>query len=375
MSKEKFSLKDQLFNPSKVSSLAFEIQAAYPTFKTEDFIATITQELPKLELKERISHIAEGLRNYLPAEYDQAIKVIVSALPKPLDPNLTDNDFGDFIYAPYGYFIAKYGCTKERLLLSFSALSEITMRFSVEDPMRYFINAFPVETLNQLETWSQHSNYHVKRLVSECTRPKLPWSKSISYAVETPVFLLDRLFCDSTRFVTRSVANHVNDISKTHPDLVIILLNRWRDSGKQVEKELRFIERHALRTLLKKGNKKALNYLGFSENPSISISEFSYKYEVNLDSAFHFSFKLKALASSNLMIDFVIHFRANNGDVSRKKVFKLKEVQLSNGESIYLSKKTPMRSDMTTRKLYLGEQKFEIQINGKIVTEAFFNIV
>ena len=157
--------------------------------------------------------------------------------------------FGDFIYASYSEFVAKNGCVEERLQMSLDALYEITQRFSAEDAIRYFINARPQETLKQLLLWTSASHYHVRRLCSEGTRPKLPWSQKVNIPLTAPLEILSNLFYDTTRFVTRSVANHLNDISKSDAGLVIATLTKWRQSGNQRPQEMDYIVRHALRTL------------------------------------------------------------------------------------------------------------------------------
>ena len=158
----------------------------------------------------------ECLKKYLPADYAEAVNILLKALPEPLNENRTDDDFGDFIYAPYSDFVAHYGCIEANLAFSLAALKEMTKRFSAEDAIRYFINAFPKETLKTLYAWTSDSNYHVRRLCSEGTRPKLPWSQKINIPPEDALPILHALFADKTRYVTRSVANHLNDIAKIH---------------------------------------------------------------------------------------------------------------------------------------------------------------
>ena len=106
---KKFSLKDDLFNDNKVSKIALEIQNVYPAFNTEAFKKDVLIDFPKLELKERIYHIRTMLKNYLPDDYVDAVKILLTALPSELDPNKNDDDFGDFIYAPYADYISTYG--------------------------------------------------------------------------------------------------------------------------------------------------------------------------------------------------------------------------------------------------------------------------
>lgn len=259
---ERFSLKDHLFNEVKVRKLAKDIKAVYPAFKEKEFGRSVVAEFPELELMQRIAHISAVLREYLPQDYLEALGVLVTSLPAPCDPSLSDDDFGEFIYAPYGHFVSEYGCEKKYLKESLAAIKEITQRFSCEWAIRNFLNTFPKETLTELKRWTRDSHYHVRRLVSEGTRPNLPWAKKVKLTSVDTLPLLELLYVDNTRYVTRSVANHLNDIAKAGPLLVVETLKRWQESGKQSEAEMKFILKHSLRTLVKQGNKDALALLG-----------------------------------------------------------------------------------------------------------------
>jgi len=357
--KEKFSLKDELFNPQKVEKLANEITKVYPAFKDTNFTKGVLEKFPNLELKERIYHIREMLHLYLPLEYNEAIEIILKALPTELDPSKSDDDFGNFIYAPYGDYVAIYGCSEQHLTLSFFALSEITKRFSMEDAIRSFINSFPKETLAMLYQLSSSSNYHQRRLVTEGLRPKLPWSKKLTIDYTEPLKHLD-----NTRYVTRSVANHLNDIAKIDAPLVIETLKRWKASSTQNPKEMEFILAHSLRTLVKDGNLDALELLGYRSNPNIIVSSLTLvKGEVNIGDALEFEVMIEAKEDVNLMVDYLLYFRNKKGLLSAK-VHKLKRLKMKEGERVTLKKNHPFRANMSTRKFYIGEHKIALQING-----------
>ena len=132
------ALKDILFNRTKVQRVAAEICQVYPRFREAEFVREVVTRFPRLELKARIAWIAECLRTFLPREYDRAVGILVRALPSPNDPTLSDDDFGDFIYAAYGEYVARNGCVPKHLKRSLAALREITQRFSAEDAIRYF---------------------------------------------------------------------------------------------------------------------------------------------------------------------------------------------------------------------------------------------
>src|SRR3989338_1506138 len=228
-----FLLKDMLFNEAKVRMLAAELQAGNPNFPKTAFIKKVVSAFPGQELMERIAGIRDTLFEFLPQDYPQAIEVIVAALPPALDNSKVDDDFGDFLYAPYSYYVAKYGCNKKHLVVSLQALEEITKRFSCEAALRDFINQFPKETLVATKRWAKSSEYHVRRLASEGTRPNLPWAKKIQYDAPSTLPILDILYTDKTRYVTRSVANHLNEKNRTKLKTVFRALKRSDEENKQ----------------------------------------------------------------------------------------------------------------------------------------------
>lgn len=368
-----FSLKDQLFNPEKVEYLATLIRQVHPPFAQQAFRQEVIEVFPELELKERIVHITTCLHTHLPQHYPDALQILLDALPPPLDPSKTDDDFGDFIFAPLSLFVATYGCTAAYLAISLPALKAMTMRFSVEDAIRYFINAFPDETMAFLIDCAAADNYHVRRLVSEGTRPKLPWAQKLLIHYSRPLPVLDALYADPTRYVTRSVANHLNDISKLDPDLVINTLQRWQESQRQREKEMAFITKHALRTLVKQGNPDALQLLGFGDEPDIDITTLvTTTPQVNIGDAFEFSLTLHSNKQQKLLVDYQMEF-ASDGNKRSKKVFKLKQLELDAGEVVTINKKHPMRL-MTTRRLVPGEHRVILLVNGQVCGSLTFDL-
>ena len=371
----KFSLKDHLFNPAKIELIATEIHNVYPNLNKNQFKEDVIALFPKLELKERIYHITTCLKNHLPNNFVTAVEILLESLPKPCDPDLSDNDFGNFIYAPYNHFVASFGCDKENLDFSLNALKELTTRFSAEDAIRYFINAFPQETMDKVNQWASHPHYHVRRLASEGTRAKLPWCQKIIIQPASTIPILENLYFDNTRYVTRSVANHLNDLSKINSKLVIDTLKSWKKEGKQQTKEMDFIIRHSLRTLIKNGDKNALELIGFNENPPIEIISFEITENVKMNTHLTFRLELVGKEASNLLIDYVIFFQNKNGEMNSKKVFKLKQLQLKRNEKAIVSKKHLMREFMSTRTLYSGTHLCQLQVNGQIIHEKEFELI
>ena len=367
---DKVLLKDQLFTPERINSLAQDIKKAYPVFDSRGFTKTVLGKFPELELKARIAWMSETLREYLPEDYDQAIKILLDSLPP-----LGGDDFGAFTYAAHSDFVAKYGCNERDLKVSLVALKEMTKHFSAEDAIRYFINAFPEQTFAEILKWSKDSDYRVRRLASEGTRPILPWSPRITTPPEAAIPILDNLLSDDYRFVTRSVANHLNDISRTNPELVLATLGRWRDSGKQNPKEMDYIINQSLRTLIKNGHLATFAFLNVSTDAKVKVSDLHIKTNpIAIGEFLEFAFTLTAEKDEQLIVDYILHFPNKAGIGHNRKVFKLKQVTPAKDQRLTLTKRQPMRQ-MTTRKLYPGKCKLEIQVNAKKLAEAGFDIV
>lgn len=373
---ERFSLKDHLFNRDTISRLAGLLAPVVPGLTTEGFVAEVMAGIGPLELKQRIAHIADILGRYLPESYEQSVHLILAALPPPLDPGLSDDDFGDFIFAPFGEIIVARGLEPESFDVSLGVIKDLTQRFSMEGPIRPFLDTYPERTLAVLRDWARDDNYHVRRLVSEGTRPLLPWAPRIKLRTADTVPLLDILHADPTRYVTRSVANHLNDISKSEPGLVVDTLRRWRSASLQDERELEWMCRHALRTLIKRGDTAALELLGFSSNPSVVVGPVNVvpSGPVRIGDSLRFEFEIVAHGEEKLVVDYIIDFIKKEG-ATRPKVFKLKSFEMTQGETRVLSKSHRMPLNATTFTLYPGTHRLTVQVNGRAATTTEFELL
>ena len=370
---ERFSLKDHLFNKDKVAYLAGLFADADRSFDADGFQAAVMSRMLDLELKDRIFWIAEVLGDHLPRDFMQAVAVIENALPPPLDPTLSDDDFGDFIFAPLGEYVAAHGIEDHRDR-ALDALERITQRFSMEWPIRPFLNRWPEETLGRMRAWAGHDNYHVRRLVSEGSRPKLPWGTAVKINYREGLALLDLLYADPTRFVTRSVANHLNDVTKKDPALVLDTLARWKVEGRQTPKELEWMTRHALRTLVKQGDPAAMEHLGYPANPPVEVETLTIAPgTVAIGGTAEITIVLRAGADTRVIVDYAMHFRKANGSTA-PKVFKVADRALAAGETVTLAKRHRFKGDATTFKLYPGAQSVEVQVNGKRLARAAFEL-
>lgn len=368
-----FSLADQLFNRGTVKQLSGSLAEVWGEFDSAKFNRSVLRRFPRLELKERIDCMVDALGVQLPNDYDQALKMLEAALPEPLDPDKTDDDFGEFIWVVPGEYVARHGCTDNRCERSLDFLGEATMRFSAESAIRPFLKLYPRQTLSVMQNWTRHWNYHVRRLVSEGTRPYLPWAQRVKLPPEDILQLLTQLHNDRTRYVTRSVANNLNDISRDHPDLVMKTLLEWRVLGRQSKRELAWMTRHALRSLLKNGHPGAYELLGYTANPAFTLTDIKVTPEVKVGEAMKWRATLKSKAPQTLKIDLRIHYLKGYGYYG-KRSYTVCEKELQRGEWLELEKSITLKP-MTTRTLYPGTQYIELVVNGIARSKRPFELI
>ena len=274
---------------------------------------------------------------------------------------------------PQCRFVSKYGL--DYFELSMNALYEMTKRFSAEGDIRYFIDRYPEKTLSLLSQWAEDPNCHVRRLVSEGTRPRLPLAGRIKQFQQNPkpvLKLLEKLKFDPVRYVQRSVANNVNDISKDNPDLVLDILAEWKRSN---HPGVQWIIKHALRSLLKSANRDAFELLGYSPHVNVNLLSFNLENKlVHLGDYLKFTFELLSedIEEKKLMIDYAIYFMKASGKKA-EKVFKLSQKTIDSGQKIKISKKHSLKP-ISTRKYYPGKHKIELIINGRKYAESEFTL-
>ncbi|MEO1106506.1 MAG: hypothetical protein AAFX90_01150 [Pseudomonadota bacterium] len=365
-----YSLKDQLFNDEKTRYLAGLFAQADPSFDPDAFHGQVMSRLTELELKERMTWIADCLQSALPGTLPEVAPVILRALPPPLDPTKTDDDFGDFIFAPLGEWVVAIGLDAPEDALDL--FEELTQRFSMEWAIRPFLNRWPDLVLNRMQDWCAHDSYHVRRLVSEGTRPRLPWGQAIGLELNDPMPLLDRLHGDKTRYVTRSVANHLNDISKKQPDLVLAQLKAWQGAGRQNADELDWMIGHTLRGLVKAGHPGAMAMLGYDPDAELAIG-IELLAEARIGEALEFLVDMKGQGAQPVLVDYIIHFQRPGGKTSAK-VHKLKQAALKDG-ALRLEKRHKLKANASTFQLVPGAHRLEIQVNGKVRAGVDFNLL
>lgn len=366
MPEENLLLKDSLFNSDTVSMLANALSQAYPKLNEQDFINSALSAFPNLELKERMSHLTLLIEKSIDADFEETLNILERSL------KFASQD-EHFVFGAYQEYIMIRGCTEEHLERSLEYMGKFTSYFSAEFAIRPFINNFPEKTYEQFKLWSLSDDHHQRRLASEGLRPKLPWAPKIEFDYSMAVPVLDNLYYDSERYVTRSVANHMNDISKIDPDLAVKTLEKWKADGKQDKKEMTYVINHSLRTLIKKGHPGTLDFLGYPTNPNISIeNKMIENPSIQLNDTLIFNFDIVAHEDLSLIVDYNVNYPMAKGKRS-DKVFKIKKLNMKAGESISISKKHLFKS-MTTKKLYTGTYDLSIRINGMNIDVGSFDL-
>ncbi|MEZ5059513.1 MAG: DNA alkylation repair protein [Saprospiraceae bacterium] len=323
---------------------------------------------------ERANRITDAFEKFLPPSFEVTTNILIKNVEETLKVG-RGTGVDSFLIFPHAQYVARNGL--ENFDLSMKALNTFTKKFTSEFAIRPFIKKYPEKTLAVLAEWTKDSNEHVRRLVSEGTRPLLPWAIKLNEFAENPepcFQLLELLKNDKAKYVQKSIANHLNDHSKKHPEKVVEILSRWQKEVKT--RDMEWIIKHALRTLIKEGHPDALDLLGFGIPKGIELRNFKVEpAKVIFGEGVNFSFDIVSNAKSvaNLVIDFKLYFKKSNGTLA-PKVFKLTTSKLDPGASLTIQKFHPIRP-ITTRKYYPGEQQLSIQINGKEFEKLSFELV
>ncbi|EAA0006097.1 hypothetical protein EPL78_12290 [Clostridioides difficile] len=344
-------LLKNMYNRESLYEVAVAIQSVYNSFKVDEFIkSTMDETWNNLELKARCRKISMSLGMYLPEDYKEALSI--------LEKSVTGFYFAFF----FPDFVEVYGQDDINWDLSISALERNTEYWSSEFAVRAFIIKDEERMMAQMRKWSKHKSEHVRRLASEGCRPQLPWGQAISKFKKdpTPVLpILEQLKTDTSTYVQKSVANNLNDISKTHPDLVISIAKDWYGKNKSTN----WIVKHGCRTLLKKGNRDVLALFGYDDTTSINIQDFTLETtSISIGEDLTFSFNILAKKATKTRLEYGIDYIKSNGKKSRK-IFKISEVSLKENEKKSYMKKHSF-ADVSVRKHYPGIYSIAIIING-----------
>jgi len=367
-----------LIGPDLIQAIAEHLGRVHPAFPREKFVRAATDGLEALELKARVVHVADVLAVTLPSSFSQAAGV----LEQSLSPARSDDDLSKLVPCDAGLagwavwpmtdYVARYGIKHPKRALR--CLHALTQRNTAEYAIRPFLIEHQELTMAMLRGWVDDPSPHVRRLVSEGTRPRLPWGVQLKHLIADPspsFDFLQKLQDDDSEYVRRSVANHLNDIAKDHPSYVGDWLERYLPSASAAR---RAMLRHASRTLIKSGDSRVLKAWGLANalrgdvTFSISPEQVDQGDSVTLDVGLQSSTK----KAQSLMVDYVVH-HVKKGGMTNAKTWKGWQLTLGPSECRELQKKHSLKV-VTTRRDYSGWHAVDLMINGKVVASAGFEL-
>ena len=354
----------EIFNAERFHHVAEEAAAVYPHFSTAAFLACALPGLDGLTLMQRLRRMTESLHSVLPTDYRKAIGVL-----RTLAPRINHG----FVTLALPDYVGLYG--HDDFDTSMDALKFFTGFGSSEFAVREFIRRDPARTLAVMQAWSLDGSEQVRRLASEGSRPRLPWSFRLDALMADPELaapLLENLKDDTSLYVRKSVANHLNDITKVHPAWVMDRLESWPLDKPHPA----WIARHALRTLIKQGDRRALALIGADHKPEVRLHGFTVNPpKISLGESISLSLRLTSTAHTRqrLVVDYTVHYVKKSG-LRSAKVFKLKTLNLPAAESVLIERRQVIR-DFTTRVHHAGRHEVEIMVNGECLGRDFFELV
>lgn len=357
------------YGPDIPRRIAAMIAQVHPAFPKAAFLRDALAGYEALELMPRGRHIAQALRSHLPQDVPAALDILLASLDAPRGD--ADGSLASFLFMPHTVYVSAYAL--DHFEAAMRAQHVLTQRFTAEFSIRPFIEKYPQRTLAQLRAWAEDPSPHVRRLVSEGTRPRLPWAPRLRALQRDPrpaLALLELLKDDPELYVRRSVANHLNDIGKDHPALLAAVARRWL---KNASPERAWIVRHALRSAIKRGEAGALAVSGFGARAEVTVRKAEVTpARVRIGGKLRIAFDLVNKLSRNqrVLADLCVHYQKANGKTG-PKVFKLKSVELAPRASLHFEKKLSL-ADLTTRRHFPGRHRVEVLLNGRAVALGEF---
>jgi 3-methyladenine DNA glycosylase AlkC len=365
-----------LINDNTVRVMGGHLLRVDRRFDRHAFEALALPGLQRLEFKARALQLCTALEATLPRRFEAAARQIGASLASPLPAD------GSAVSRPdeagltgwglwaVGEFVARRGLDEPQRALPL--LHAITQRFSAEFAIRPFILRHPAFVFETLGVWVRDPSVHVRRLVSEGSRPRLPWGLRLKPLIADPspaLPLLRALQDDPSETVRRSVANHLNDIAKDHPDRVAAWVEEHLPGASPQRVSLL---RHASRSLIKAGHPRTLRAwgLGAPMRGEVRFVLAPQRAAIGDELSLHVVLQSSARRSQALVIDYALYRVLADGSLS-PKVFKGWTIDLAPHEQRSLTKRHSLR-EVTTRRLYPGRHRIELRINGAACGSAEF---
>lgn len=345
-----------------VNRLARDIHEVLPSFEGTPFVNMVfNAEWNSLELKARIQRVAQCLGGCFEVEYPQALEALHAVAPNHTGlPALV-----------FPEFVEQFGL--EHWIESMDSLAFFTPYSSSELAVRPFIRQDQERMMRQMLLWTKSGDHHIRRLASEGCRPRLPWASPLRRFIHDPdpvLPILEALKDDSEDYVRRSVANNLNDISKDHPELALQLGADWIGESKRT----RWVVKHGLRTMLKKGNTEALLLFGYGSPDSVTVENLhvdgnEVAIGASTDIRFDVVVKKKPI---KLRVEYAVGYLKANGKHSQK-VFQVGKYEFTPG--VHAMKRRQSFRQMTTRKHYPGIHYVVAIVNGQEMMRTDFSVV
>ncbi|RQP24819.1 DNA alkylation repair protein [Piscinibacter terrae] len=348
-----------LLNAAVVADMSDRLRKAWPRFDAKRFETLALDGLDELEMKARAMHLCTALEGTLPGDFKLSADILRKAI---------EGGLAKWALWPVGEYVSRHGLGHPDRALE--VLHALTQNFTAEWAIRPFILQHPELTFATLARWVADPSEHVRRLVSEGSRPRLPWGLQLKPLIADPtptLPLLEALMDDDSDYVRKSVANHLNDIAKDHPHLVADWLDKHLPGASAKRKALL---RHASRTLIKKGDARVLGAFGqgakFKGEAVLSLSP----RRIRLGDSVTLDVLLTPAGRKNqsLVIDYAVHHVKANGGTS-PKVFKGWTLDLAAPRAL---RRQHAVKPITTRKYFSGVHRIELLINGRVEAHADF---
>nr|WP_060985927.1 hypothetical protein [uncultured Acidovorax sp.] len=359
-----------LLNDTVPPRIAAMVRRAWREFDTTAFLQQVGPGYESLELMERGQRIAQALQSHLPQDVPRALRVLVDSMDPPMgidaagEPDAGDRPYSAFLYLPHSIYIGTQGLAHFEAAMA--AQHALTQRFTAEFCIRPYLLHHQGATLARLRNWAQDGNAHVRRLVSEGTRPRLPWAPRLPAFQNNPQLalpLIDALKDDPSSYVRRSVANHLGDIAKDHPDLAVGTARTWLQGAPAPREAL---VRHGLRFLIKRGDAAALDALGVGHAVALDVrsarvlpARARIGDKVRIEVELHNPIP----QPQRVLADLKVHYVKAHGGAA-PKVFKLQTLDIPPGATMVVGKTLSLQQ-MTTRTHYPGAHRVELVLNGR----------
>jgi 3-methyladenine DNA glycosylase AlkC len=350
---------DELLGDHAAEALIAAMTAAAPGNPLPS-LRTAARDLAGRSLRERSDLLRDALLADLPGGYPEFAATVRAAAAGPLP-------FRGWLIWPVTGAVAARAVADgggTAFADALALLAALTHRLTSEFSIRALLEHDPGTALEIVGTWTGSPDEHVRRLASEGTRLFLPWAKRVPALLADPgrtLVIIGALYRDDSEYVRRSVANHLNDLSRVRPELAVGTAAAWLAAPDRHTPKL---VRHGLRTLLKQGHPGALALLGFAPatvevvGPVTTPAEVPYGGEVT----FTATVVNTGDTPATLAIDYVVHHRKANG-TQTGKTFKLTTVTLAPGERFAVERRHSFR-EITTRRYHPGAHAVELQVNG-----------